>query len=607
MRSMWLRMAAVVGSGLGFALLFPPYNVSGLVWVVMLPLMVALWSLEGRRVGWKGFGLGWLWGFLGFSWVFFWLTEVTSIGWFVVSAYLAIYPALWSVFAVCLANPWRQENEARVETSGIAQKVRDKMEKQSREDRSGSNHWGVAWRAIVTAFALASVWCGMEWLRGWVFTGFGWNTLGVAFHDTPVMAQSADVLGVIGLSFIPVFLQAVLVQAGRRLWEESRAGRLRPHVDFGVAVLLIALAFSYGVWRLHSVDKRETQRVKMLLVQLNIPQDAAVRLWSPSQIHLAYENETLAALDAIEAEDTRRLAEAIQESGTFHSKMPDWIVWPESALVGKVLRYGDKEWATTQDNLATMNRIYERGEFTLAMGLNEVEGKELGEHIVAKPDAKVWNSLVIFDSQMELQAYRKNHLVIFGEYIPFADELTWLQKIYEQQSGAQYAGAFSKGGRFEPVEIEAGGMETSVIPSVCFEDTVPRLMRKFVRAEPQWMLNVTNDGWFGSSPAAAQHFANARFRAIELRRPLVRSANSGVSAVVNPVGGTGHPDTGAPQEVRDANGSHLTRGWILADVDIPKHPATTLYMVIGDAGVIVLAALGLLLGVWWRLRLSVKC
>jgi apolipoprotein N-acyltransferase len=127
-------------------------------------------------------------------------------------------------------------------------------------------------------------------------------------------------------------------------------------------------------------------------------------------------------------------------------------------------------------------------------------------------------------------------------------------------------------------------------------------MRKFVRSGPQLIVNVTNDGWFKDSPAAAQHFANAKFRAIELRRPMIRCANSGVSAVVNSIGTTSHPDSGVKQEIRDENGSHLTRGWMLVEVDIPLVSPITGYAVVGDWGVIGLGVLGLVVGVTGRRR-----
>ena len=141
------------------------------------------------------------------------------------------------------------------------------------------------------------------------------------------------------------------------------------------------------------------------------------------------------------------------------------------------------------------------------------------------------------------------------------------------------------------------------IPTVCFEDSVPRVVRRFVRDGPQVIINTTNDGWFKESAAADQHFANARFRAIELRRPMLRCANTGVSAAIDSTGSTAHPDTGKTQILRDAKGSHFTRGSLLAELDVPLHPSTTLYAVIGDYGVMVLALAGLLLP--WTARRAV--
>jgi apolipoprotein N-acyltransferase len=140
------------------------------------------------------------------------------------------------------------------------------------------------------------------------------------------------------------------------------------------------------------------------------------------------------------------------------------------------------------------------------------------------------------------------------------------------------------------------------IPTVCFEDSVPRLTRKFVRPGPQVIINVTNDGWFKESAAAAQHFANARFRAIELRRPMLRCANTGVSAAVDSTGSTAHPDTGKPQVLVDENGSHFTRGSLLVELGVPENPSFSLYALIGDWGVIGLSMVGLVTGFRTRRR-----
>jgi len=589
-----LRLLGALISGLGMALTLPPYDIGGLVWVVLLPLMVVLWSVKGKRPGWKGFGIGWVSGLAFFLLSLHWLSVVSAVGWVALSMYLALFFGLWGAFAAKWVNPWTVVEVPAEETS-LERKVREKSQVKG-------NHWKVSAASIQVAFAVAGLWASLEWLRGWLFTGFGWNPLATAFHDMPVMAQSADLLGLCALSFVPVFLQAVMVQTGRRLWLEAREGKLRPHADFATAALLIALCFCYGVWRLQTTGKGESVRLKALLVQLNIPQDAAQRLWSAEEIHIAYEQDTLAALKEIERQDEERFREAAERGEEIELRSPDWIMWPESSLTGRVIRTDDGTWGMWDENMLTLDQVREAGDFTVVMGLNEIEGEYFGEDLVMKENARVWNSMVVLPPDGGLQTYRKHHLVIFGEYIPLVEKLPFLKKLYEQQAGVEFGGSFSSGESFDPLSVEIDDDEVGLLPTVCFEDTVPRLMRKFVRAGPQLIVNVTNDGWFKESPAAAQHFANAKFRAIELRRPMIRCANSGVSAAVNSVGTTGHPETGVKQEIRDEKGSHLTRGWMLAEVAIPKRSPITGYAIVGDWGVIGLGVLGLVVGVTGKRR-----
>jgi apolipoprotein N-acyltransferase len=140
-----------------------------------------------------------------------------------------------------------------------------------------------------------------------------------------------------------------------------------------------------------------------------------------------------------------------------------------------------------------------------------------------------------------------------------------------------------------------GGTVVGAIPTVCFEDSVPRLTRRFLRLGPQVIVNVTNDGWFKQSAAAEQHFDYAKFRAIELRRPMLRCANTGVSAAISTTGSTAHPDSGTSQILTDPAGSHFTRGSLLTELDVPLQPSFSLYAVIGDWGIVFLALLGCVL------------
>jgi apolipoprotein N-acyltransferase len=536
--STWLRLAAAVGSGVLVAGLFAPFEFAGLAWVAMLPLLWALGSVSGKRAGWKGFGLGMLAGTVSCGIQFHWLETVSWLAALLLPLYLTLFWGVFGAFATTLGR---------------------------------SSH------PVARAFSHAAVWAGLEWLRGWLFTGFSWNGLGAAFHQSPIFAQGADVFGVTGLSLILIFVQIAVLQAFR--------GKSLRRWDLAIAASLVISLISYGKIRLASEAALESVRLKTLLVQINIPQDAGQVLWTDLQIHQAYEDETLKALTTHDP-----------------TKWPDWVMWPECALTGRILRTDDGDWATWQINHDTISQVRAAGPFSLIYGVNELEAERNAEGFIPKIGGAAYNSIAVMSADDTLQTYRKRHLVIFGETIPFVDEFPFLKEIYEQQSGMTFGGSFTPGDSLEPLPINVGETTISAIPTVCFEDSVARLTRKFVRPEPQVIINVTNDGWFKESVGADQHFANAKFRAIELRRPMLRCANTGVSAAVDSTGSTAHPDTGASQVLVDEKGSHFTRGSRLVELKIPLHPSVTLYALIGDWGILGLASTGLVVA--WFTRQS---
>ncbi len=310
---------------------------------------------------------------------------------------------------------------------------------------------------------------------------------------------------------------------------------------------------------------------------------------------MAYEDDTISALQTLAAKDEKMLEKAIAEDAPdLDLVMPDWVLWPETSLTGRLIRAPSGDWSAWRQNTDTISRIREAGDFSLIYGLVEIEGETRDGELFQKEKPNFYNSIVIQDPSDNLQTFRKRHLVIFGETIPFVDTVPWLKRIYEWQAGTEYYGAFTPGPSLDPLQVGLNGTKVSIIPAVCFEDTVPRLTRKFVRPEPQIIVNLTNDGWFKTSPAANQHFANARFRAIELRRPMLRCANTGVSAAIDTIGSTIHPDTGSLQEIRNIDGSPFVRDQLLTSVKIPKKPSTSLYAIIGDWGIIALSLFGLI-------------
>jgi apolipoprotein N-acyltransferase len=522
----FLLPAFAIGAAMGC--LTPPGPLPGvLVFGFTGWLLERLWSFDSKRAGWKGFGFGYLVGAVSFAINLRWLAVVSPIGAIVLPLYLALFWGAFGAFASTLGNPF---------TGGIRR----------------SN--------IAVTLATASVFAFLEWLRGWLFTGFGWNALGTVFHDSPWVAQSADLLGVSGISLLVIWMSGLL-WTGLKYWSTEKSVRWDDWIAFHLIILLVP---GYGWLRIHQEKSREFTPLRALLVQQNIPQDAARYLWDPAEIHIAYEDETLSALEKARA------------AGTF----PDWVIWPESALTGRFLRTDDGRWGTWRENMESISNVREGGDFTLMFGSVELQARSEGDALVPKEDGDTWNSLVVMSPDDELQTFRKHHLVIFGETIPFVDSIPWLKEIYKQQSGVEYGGSFSAGKSFQPLSAPARGQTIGIIPTVCFEDTVPRLTRRFLKPGPQVIVNVTNDGWFKESIAAAQHFANARFRAIELRRPMIRCANTGVTASITP--------SGESRILTGPDGSHFFRGSMLVDVQVPLKPGFSLYGMIGDWGVILL-------------------
>jgi apolipoprotein N-acyltransferase len=535
-------MAAVV-SGLMMSAAFPPLDVTWFVWLGMLPLLFALWSLKGKYLGYRGFAVGYLAGLVACLFQFHWVASVSWLGALILPMYLAVYWGIFGIFAAKIGNPWRAGKPSRI---------------------------------LVVAFCHGAVWAGCELLRGWVITGISWNVLGTAFHDTPLIAQAADIFGVVGLSLFVVFLQAILVQA----W------KLKKFPVMAMTIVMVGLVIGYGIFRLNLEKDRESLQLNALLIQINIPQEAARMLWTDLETHQAYEGETLAALDALKSPE-----------GKPSSRWPDWVVWPECALTGQILRAPDGTWATWQINQDTLSQVRTAGPFSLIYGVNEIEAEKNDDLFSRKENGHAYNSMALMSQTDELQTYHKRHLVIFGETIPFLDTIPLLRKIYEQQSGTKYQGSFTAGDSREPLKGEVAGSPVGIIPTVCFEDSVPRLTRQFVRPGPQVIVNVTNDGWFKQSAAADQHFNYARFRAIELRRPMLRCANTGVSAAVSTTGSTFHPVSGKSQILTDEKGSRFTRGSLLVELQVPLHPSFSLYAIIGDWGIIGLSIIAMILAV----------
>lgn len=458
-----LGLAAVCG-GLA-SLAMPP--------LYLLPLLVpafvgAFWLLDGARTGRQAALTGWAFGTGHFAVGLYWvghafLVDAERFGFAMpfavggLAAGLALFPALafWITARSRLTGPAR-----------------------------------------VVCFATA--WLLGEGLRSWVLTGFPWNLMGSVWAFSSETIQLTALGGVWLLSLITVTAAtAPALLAGR----PARRHRVRGFV--AVALLLPALSWGYGAWRLDGAPAAGTavvEEVRLRLVQPSIPQALKWRR----------------DLRAEHVRTQMRMSLAPGFENRTH------VIWAETAIP-----YLLSAEPVLQRELTA---VVPPGGFLIA-GAPRVEAD--------KPEGRIWNSLYALDDSGRIAAtFDKVHLVPFGEYTPFRD-LLGLAKL---TAGSR---DFSPGPGLQTIDLP--GLP-AFSPLICYEIIFPGKVTAPTaqggagggagggKTAPRWLLNVTNDAWFGDSSGPYQHFASARMRAVEEGIPLIRVANNGISAVVDSYG-----------------------------------------------------------------------
>jgi apolipoprotein N-acyltransferase len=274
---------------------------------------------------------------------------------------------------------------------------------------------------------------------------------------------------------------------------------------------------------------------------------------------------------------------------TFVEAAPhDLVVWPETALPG-VFNF---PWVQEYLN----DHILKGEEFYLIAGLEDSNLQ----------NTEIYNTITIMKGDTgSHQMHRKSHLMPFGEYIPFRKTFP----LFAWIAGGVIVQDFTAGDSIEPLSVEKEGHSIGIIPLICIEDTIPFHARAFVRPGPQILVNVTNDGWFYDSVQPQQHFNNAIFRCIELRRPMIRAANTGVSGFIDERGSVYDRSGREKNEriVRDLeSGSTYIRGSVPATLAIDLDPPITVFARIGDSFSIAvgLIALGFAFVPWARKRVK---
>lgn len=527
---LWPWLAAIL-SGVLYALCFAPFNLTWFCWIALTPLMTAIWfsGTQSRHSWVRSLLLGYVAGLTFFWIVFSWLTTVTVLGWFVLQFYMAIYFAIWAWFCD-LMRP-RTPNKRRIRAAGKW----DQMLVQARTTAPPSvqSPWTKSTSNLRLAFILAAAWTTLEWLRGWVFSGFGWNGLGVALHDNWPLIQITALTGVAGLSFLVAFANVIVITTAYRLVVEARTRVMRPHFDFTVTMAGIVGVLIFGI-RAAQVAPA-TKELRVAAVQSDVPQ------------HQKFDPEFTRRI----FDQFHRLSEIALRS----NPSPDLLVWPESSMPGPVL--ADPQIRKFVMDLAASS------ETDLLLGTIDVD------------ERNVYNAaILISDGGDRVQVYRKVHLVPFGEYVPGRHKVPLLAQIV----GDQVPADFKPGTEYNVFTLT--NSDIHLAPLICFEDTIGELTRQFVlptetRPGANVLVDMTNDAWFLRSAGSHQHLANAMFRCVETRRPMIRAANTGVTCFINQFGRI-------TQILRDERGSTFTEGVLAGEIKVPVEPELTFYVRHGE-------------------------
>ncbi len=356
--------------------------------------------------------------------------------------------------------------------------------------------WAPGYRRTLS---LAIAWAIAEWLRGHILTGFPWNVVGHVVSASDALMQSTALFGVYGatLLILVTFMTVAAYDPRRRAPRGDKGirelGVWRPTA---VAFAVLGLVWFGGAVRLMASEGAWVDGVNLRLVQPNIPQREK---WKP-------ENRQEIVGQFL------RMSDAPNDQGG----KPTHIVWPESALPYLV----DREPVVR----SAISRV-------LAPGGVLLLGSVRGEPDANRPERELgrfYNSLHIVGPDGEIRAtYDKGHLVPFGEYLPFQSvlEAIGLTQLTQLRGGYQSGPG--------PQTLAVPGAP-SVSPLICYEIIFSGGVVGATR--PGWMVNVTNDAWFGSSAGPYQHLAQARLRAVEQGLPVARAANTGISAMIDPFG-----------------------------------------------------------------------
>jgi len=343
-----------------------------------------------------------------------------------------------------------------------------------------------SYRGLAFALFAGSLWVAFEYLRSELFLGFPWALIGYSQTGFLPLIQMADLAGVFGVSFFAVFVNALIYASFYRAKGIKEMAK-----NEAIVICVLALVYAYGVLRIEQIEKQVStwDKIKVSAVQGNIEQNLKWEAY--------YKMKTLDTYSLLSKEASKQGAEL--------------IVWPEAAMPF-YLNYDKQLLPLVADVPKTTGAFLLTG------------APHYGQ---AGDSYKSLNSAFLFSPDGEIAGrYDKIRLVPFGEYVPLRKILFFVDKM------AVGVGDFVPGKGAEPIRFKGEGMGVLI----CYEVIFPSIAREMVKNGATLLVNITNDGWFGSTSGPYEHFAMSKMRAVESRIYLVRAANTGISAIIDPTG-----------------------------------------------------------------------
>ena len=456
-----------VVSGVAEAAAFAPWDLWWCSLLALAPLLQAA-CIAGRAGSKKAFGAGYLQGIVFFGILLWWIAPTISrygqipiaAAWLVLFClvlYLALYPGIWAWAA------------ARIVPRGSE---------------------GGRFDQALTILALAALWALLEWVRGWMLTGFPWGALGYGLASKPVLIRSASIWGLWGVTFAAAMSScaAFMVMRGKK-------GVLSGGLALAGSLLLLAMPGGGGLNGNINADGQAGEPLCACAVQGAFDQ---WEKWAPEM-----RQKTVKRYEVL----TRRAA---AECRSGDGSAPSLMVWPETAMP-----FYFQERSQLRQTVEAL-----AGQLGIAL----LTGSPA--YVKGPAGVSYLNSAWLVSPEAEVSSYSKRHLVPFGEYLPFGAITAWTRSFLPT------AGDFVEGRSPEP--LEAGPIKVGVL--ICFESIFPALARQEVEKGANILAVITNDAWFGRTAAPYQHAAVAAFRAVENGRFVVRAANTGVSQITAPDG-----------------------------------------------------------------------